>query len=277
MNSEQTIDPKIARQEEENRMAAEQAKTDAENESIKYQENLQNEQQNLNTEADILEQENKAREVQMQQYENQENSRLQEIQQSENQQRQAQNATPKEKPIPWLTFQIMLFVAVIADILCFLINLIPVIGGVLEDILLTLPIAFIFWVISKISGVPIFKGLRGVVTSATIVVGFIPVVNAIPKWSFDVLALVAITLAEKAAGKALKNMPKVAKKKISMVANMVPKSIQRQVVRQLPQLAEISSVQQQPQISRSTSRPLPNTIKSPVRSKSGLLGTLVKK
>ena len=68
-------------------------------------------------------------------------------------------------------------------------NFIPVIGGVLEDITIAPAATLIFFIWLKMHGVNFTKGPRGFFLILTIIIGFIPIINAIPEWTFFVLGL----------------------------------------------------------------------------------------
>ncbi len=84
-------------------------------------------------------------------------------------------------------FILMLLLAVMFDIAGFIINLIPFVGGVIEDLTITPMAIFAFWIWFKMKGISLTKGTRKLVTAACIVVGFIPIINALPKWTCEIV------------------------------------------------------------------------------------------
>ncbi len=140
--------------------------------------------------------------AQVAEYEQSENSRLQVIQQ----QKAMQQKAPKPH-VPWIRLWIMLLFAILIDIISFLINLLPIIGGVLQTIFLTPVVILIFWLWSLLTGVSLFRGARKYVTMVASMAGFIPVVNAIPEWTGEVIVLMIISSAEVYGGKMIKSLP----------------------------------------------------------------------
>ncbi|MEI8061843.1 MAG: hypothetical protein WCG97_00910 [bacterium] len=89
--------------------------------------------------------------------------------------------------LPWGTFFLMLILAIIFDVGCFLMNLIPIAGGFLEDVTITPAAILSFWIWFKMKGIKFTKGSRGLVTVIVGIVGFIPVLNAFPKWTCEII------------------------------------------------------------------------------------------
>lgn len=101
------------------------------------------------------------------------------------------------------TFALMLMVAVLIDIIDLLLNL-TVVGGFIEDFTLAPLAIMVFWIWFKMSGVNFTKGYRGVVTAIVAFAGFIPFVNALPRWTAEVLMVKAGSKIERVAKDVLK-------------------------------------------------------------------------
>ena len=109
------------------------------------------------------------------------------------------------------TFALMIMVAGLFDVISLGINALPVVGGAIQLVTLTPLAALTFWLWTKIKGISMTKGIRGPITAIVIAVGFIPVVNALPEWTCEILMLKAsITLENKL--KAIPGIKKLAGK-----------------------------------------------------------------
>jgi hypothetical protein len=87
------------------------------------------------------------------------------------------------------TFGLMLLVAVLFDTVKVLINLIPFVGGVLEDFTIAPLATFVFFIWLKMHGINFTKGPRGFFFLLTIVLNFVPILNALPEWTSFVVGL----------------------------------------------------------------------------------------
>jgi len=126
-----------------------------------------------------------------------------------------ENQDEKKHAISTFSFIIMLGVAAICDAISFGLALILIDGGILNDI-------FVFCVGAGIWLWTFFKGMgfRGAVTGgAAMVIEFIPVLNALPTFTAEIVALFIYSrVTEKALGKIaadskmLSSAVKVAKK-----------------------------------------------------------------
>lgn len=114
--------------------------------------------------------------------------------------------------VPWIGLWVMLLLAILVDVISFLINLLPVVGGILEAVVLTPISILMFWLYGLLSGISLFRGTRKFITSFVCIAGFLPVLNAIPEWTFEVIALIVITFTEVNAGKLLNKLPKSIKR-----------------------------------------------------------------
>lgn len=137
---------------------------------------------------------------QIAEYEEQEKYRLGQL---ENQRLKNLSDSKKNKSGPaspemgLTTFALMLGAAGLVDLISFGMDFIPVVGGAIEAVTLT-PISMLgFWMWCKIKGISMTKGIRGPITAVVIAIGFIPVVNALPEWTCEILMLRATMLVEK--------------------------------------------------------------------------------
>ena len=100
-----------------------------------------------------------------------------------------------ESKISKSTFVFMLIVAGFFDLVGLLINLIPVLGGVLLDIG-TVMAGFIFFIWFKLKGANFVKPTRALGFGGGLLAELIPVVNAAPAWILSVIIIVMSTWAE---------------------------------------------------------------------------------
>ena len=96
---------------------------------------------------------------------------------------------PAEPQLTLSTFALMFLVAIFIDAISIGMNFIPAIGGLLEDITIAPAATLIFFIWLKMHGINFTKGPRGLFFILTIIIGFIPIVNAIPEWTFFVCGL----------------------------------------------------------------------------------------
>jgi hypothetical protein len=85
------------------------------------------------------------------------------------------------------TFRLMLGAAIFVDILTVLINLIPVVGGFIADFTIQPMVIIGFAIWCKVKGIPAFKKDRIFWTLSYFVIGFIPVLSALPEWTMQVI------------------------------------------------------------------------------------------
>jgi len=99
------------------------------------------------------------------------------------------NNKPVSKNLSLSTFLLMFGVAIFFDVISLIMNFIPIVGGLLEDITITPVATLTFFIWLKMHGVNFTKGPKGFFLILTIIIGFIPVINALPEWSSFVLGL----------------------------------------------------------------------------------------
>lgn len=124
-----------------------------------------------------------------------EQARLESVRESQINSQKA--SAKKEGELPWGTFALMFGTALFFDSLGVLINIIPVIGGFVESITITPTFLFLFWIWCSMKGIRLMKGFRGAFTAAMAVVGFLPILNALPTRSAEVIMLKVSMAAEK--------------------------------------------------------------------------------
>ena len=111
-----------------------------------------------------------------------------------------QNKGKKDKEggdLSWGTFALMLGAAIFVDILTILINLIPGVGGLISDFTIQPCVIMGFWIWCKVKGIPLLKEKRAIWTPVFLVIGFIPILSALPEWTMQVIMLKITTTAEK--------------------------------------------------------------------------------
>lgn len=101
---------------------------------------------------------------------------------------QAKN-TNSEGDLPFTTFALMLGTAIFFDVLTALINLLPLGGGIISSFILEPFIILTFWIWCKSKGINFTKGSRGILTAVTLIIGFIPIINALPEWTLAIIML----------------------------------------------------------------------------------------
>jgi hypothetical protein len=127
--------------------------------------------------------------TQVAQYEAQENTRLQ------NKKIKAVGIMKRAKPattgkqLSLSTFLLMFGVAIFFDVISLIMNFIPIVGGLLQLITITPVATLTFFIWLKMHGINFTKGPRGFLLILTVIIGFIPVINALPEWSSFVLGL----------------------------------------------------------------------------------------
>jgi hypothetical protein len=148
---------------------------------------------------------NTAQNSQIEQYTNEENARIAGLKKLSGQKKN--EAGPAAQKMGLATFALMLMVAALFDLISFGVNALPIIGGAIQLVTITPLAALTFWLWTKIKGISMVKGMRGPITAIVIAIGFIPVVNALPEWTCEILMLKAsITLDNK-----LKRIPGIKK------------------------------------------------------------------
>ncbi len=121
--------------------------------------------------------------TQVAQYEAQESARLQKNKLKKLADFKKNKGGPVDPQLTLSTFGLMFGVAIFFDVISFGMNFIPFIGGLLQDITVT-PIAIMtFFICLKMHGISFTKGTRGFSLLLTVVIGFIPIINALPEWS----------------------------------------------------------------------------------------------
>lgn len=127
--------------------------------------------------------------AQIAEYSAQENARLQNKRMRNLASFKKERGGPIDPQLTLSVFGLMLGVAIFFDAISFGLNFIPLIGGLLQVITVT-PVAtltFAIWL--KMHGINFTKGPRGFFILLTAIIGFIPVVNALPEWTVYVIGL----------------------------------------------------------------------------------------
>lgn len=96
---------------------------------------------------------------------------------------------PAAQNLSLSTFLLMFGVAIFFDAISLIMNFIPIVGGLLQLITITPVATLTFFIWLKMHGINFTKGPRGFLLILTVIIGFIPVINALPEWSSFVLGL----------------------------------------------------------------------------------------
>lgn len=150
----------------------------------------------MNQSEDIIQEENPAdilrgnvQEAQIAQHTANENARLQGTRLKNLAAFKKDKGGPTEHRLALGTFALMFGVAIFFDIMKIIINFIPFVGGLLEDITIA-PIATLtFFIWLKMHGVNFTKGPRGFFFLLSVVLSFIPIINALPEWTGFIVGL----------------------------------------------------------------------------------------
>lgn len=133
--------------------------------------------------------ENSQQNAQIQAYTANENARLQRNRLKKLASFKKNKGGPAEPHLVLSTFVLMLGVAIFFDAISIIMNFIPVLGGIVQDITISPAATLTFSIWLKMHGIPFTKGPRGFFLLLTTVIGFIPVVNALPEWTCFVIGL----------------------------------------------------------------------------------------
>ncbi len=131
------------------------------------------------------------------QYVNEENSRLEDQKLKKLSEFKNNTGGPVAPELNFATFTLMFGVAGFFDLIKLGINIVPIVGGAIGAITIT-PLGILtFWFWTKAKGISMTKGIRGPVTAILMTMSFIPVVDALPEFTGEIIMLKATMMLEK--------------------------------------------------------------------------------
>ena len=102
---------------------------------------------------------------------------------------QSESKAPKKSNVGPTDYISFLTVALLLDTFSFLFNLIPIIGGVASDLLISLPGSLILYLMYSRKNIDIKSGKNMIKFFGTLALKFVPIVNALPEFTLNVLMM----------------------------------------------------------------------------------------